>query len=67
MKTVFDKLNLKDQPEILVLNAPASFAREIKVSRSSCSSSARSIARISQRRRSNDSENVSARSIRPLW
>jgi len=28
VKTVFDKLNLKDQPEILVLNAPASFARE---------------------------------------
>ena len=30
MPTVFDKLNLKDQQEILVLNAPASFAGELK-------------------------------------
>ena len=30
MPTVFDKLNLKDQHEILVLNAPASFAGELK-------------------------------------
>jgi len=28
MKTVFEKLNLKDQREILVLNAPESFAAE---------------------------------------
>ena len=30
MPTVFDKLNLKDQQEILVLNAPASFEGELK-------------------------------------
>ena len=29
MSAVFDKLNLKDQPEILVLNAPKSFEAEI--------------------------------------
>jgi hypothetical protein len=29
MTTVFDKLNLKSQKEILVLNAPASFEKEI--------------------------------------
>src|SRR5882757_6658244 len=29
MTTVFDKLNLKSQKEILVLNAPASFEREL--------------------------------------
>ena len=30
MPTVFDKLNLKDQQQILVLNAPASFEGELK-------------------------------------
>ena len=30
MSTVFKKLNLKDQEEILILNAPASFEPEIK-------------------------------------
>ena len=29
MATVFEKLNLKDQPEILVLNAPESFIPEL--------------------------------------
>ena len=29
MATIFDKLNLKDQQEILVLNAPASFEPEL--------------------------------------
>lgn len=29
MPTVFDKLNLKDQQEILVINAPASFEQEL--------------------------------------
>jgi hypothetical protein len=29
MATVFQKLNLKDQPEIVVLNAPASFEPEL--------------------------------------
>jgi hypothetical protein len=28
MKTVFEKLNLEDQREILVLNAPESFSAE---------------------------------------
>jgi len=28
--SVFDKLNLKDQPDILVLNAPSSFEAELK-------------------------------------
>lgn len=30
MPTIFDKLNLKDQEEILVLGAPESFGKEIK-------------------------------------
>ena len=30
MGDVFDKLNLKDQPEILVLNAPSSFGAELR-------------------------------------
>ena len=30
MPSVFDKLNLKDQPDILVLNAPSSFEAELK-------------------------------------
>ena len=30
MPTVFDKLNLKDQEEILVLDAPESFGKELK-------------------------------------
>lgn len=30
MPTVFDKLNLKDQKEILVLNTPDSFEKELK-------------------------------------
>ena len=29
MPTIFEKLNLKDQPEILILNAPASFEPEL--------------------------------------
>ncbi|HUO17675.1 MAG TPA: hypothetical protein VMX38_22020 [Verrucomicrobiae bacterium] len=29
MPTVFEKLNLKDQNEILILNAPSSFGREL--------------------------------------
>jgi len=29
MPTVFDKLNLKDQPEILVINSPSSFEPEL--------------------------------------
>jgi len=33
MATVFDKMNLKEQQEILVLNAPESFEKEIKALR----------------------------------
>ncbi len=33
MASTFDKLNLKEQDEILVLNAPASFERELKALR----------------------------------
>ena len=35
MASVFDKLNLKDQKQILVLNAPASFEPELKALRAS--------------------------------